>query len=59
MKALLLFLLAATTLGLTGCESDVSSPDEKPKVSFGNDRFREDVYERPTATATDREKTAW
>ena len=59
MKALLFSLIAVATAGLTGCESDLSSTDEKPKVSFGNDQFRDDSYERPTTTATDRQKTAW
>lgn len=59
MKAILLLLIGAASLGLTGCESDLP-PDERPKVTFGNDQFREDVFERPGPPhATDREKTAW
>jgi hypothetical protein len=59
MKAILLLLIGVTSIGLTGCETDVSSTEEKPKVSFGNDQFRDDSFDRPATTATDREKTAW
>jgi hypothetical protein len=58
MKATLLLIIGAASLGLTGCESDLP-PDEKPKVTFGNDQYRDDTYSRPVAPATDLEKTPW
>jgi len=59
MKATLLLIIGVASLGLTGCESDLAAPDEKPKVSFGNDQFRDEVYSRQTPPATDLEKTPW
>ena len=59
MKAILLLLIGVTTLAFTGCESDIPRDPSRPAVSFGNDQFRDDAYDRPAARAMDREKTAW
>jgi hypothetical protein len=59
MKAILLLLIGVTTLALTGCESDVPRDPNRPPVTFGNDRFRDDSRERPAGRAMDREKTPW
>jgi hypothetical protein len=58
MKVTLLLITGALSLGLVGCSTD-QAPDERPKVSFGNDQFREEVYSRATPPATDLEKTVW
>ncbi len=59
MKAILLLLLGATVLTLTGCESDVPRDPKRPFVNFGNDQFRDDSRERAAGRATDYEKTPW
>jgi hypothetical protein len=59
MKAILLFLIGAATLALTGCENDVPRDPNTPPVKFGNDQFRDDSRERAAGRAMDREKTAW
>ena len=59
MKAILLLLIGATALAFTGCESDIPRDPNRPAVVFGNDQFRDDVHDRATARATDREKTVW
>lgn len=59
MKAILLLLIGATTLAITGCESDIPRDPNKPAVTFGNDQFRDDAHDKPAGRAMDREKTAW
>ena len=59
MKAILLLLIGVTTLAFTGCESDIPRDPNRPAVTFGNDQFRDDALDRPSARAMDREKTAW
>ena len=59
MKAILLLLLGITAVSLTGCESDIPRDPNRPAVSFGNDRFRDDSYDRAAGRAMDREKTVW
>lgn len=58
MKAILLLIIGVTSIGLTGCESDLSSPDERPKVGYVNE-YRDEVYSRQTPPATDLERTPW
>lgn len=58
MKAILFLITGAMSLGLAGCGTN-QAPDERPKVSFGNDQFREEIYSRATPPATDLEKTVW
>lgn len=59
MKAILFLLIGATTLALTGCESDIPRDPNRPAVTFGNDQFRDDSFDRAAGRAMDREKTAW
>ena len=59
MKSILILLIAAATLAITGCESDVPRDPSTPAVKFGNDQFRDDARERPAGRAIDRDKTAW
>ena len=59
MKAILLLLIGAATLGLAGCETDVPRDPSTPAVKFGNDQFRDDARERAAGRAIDRDKTAW
>ena len=59
MKAILLFLIGAGVLALTGCETDVPRDPSTPAVKFGNDQFRDEGYDRPAGRAIDRDKTAW
>lgn len=59
MKAILLLLTGVLTLAFAGCESDVPRDPSQPAITFGNDKFRDEGYERRAGTATDREKTDW
>ena len=59
MKAILLLLIGAATLGLAGCETDVPRDPSQPAVKFGNDQFRDEGVDRPAGRAIDRDKTAW
>ena len=59
MKITLLCLLGATTLFITGCESELPPEPGKPAVSFGNNQYRDDSLDRAAPVATDREKNVW
>jgi hypothetical protein len=59
MKAILLFLIGATALAISGCENDVPRDPNTPRVKFNGDQYRDDAREHAAGQATDREKTAW
>jgi hypothetical protein len=59
MKATLLIAFGLWAVVLGGCESDLPSNPSQPTVSFGNDKFREDGNERPSALTTDRKRNVW
>jgi len=59
MKAILLLLIGATTLALTGCENDVPRDPNTPIVKFNGDQYRDDAREHAAGRAMDRDKTAW
>jgi len=59
MKAFRLLLLATVCAVFTGCESDVPPDPANPAVRFGNNKFRDESGEQPSAPATDKEKTPW
>lgn len=61
MKITLLCLLGITSLFVSSCESDMPAEPGKPPVSFGNDKFRDESFDRAGAApvATDREKSVW